>query len=130
MAREAEPGPVPVYQEHTPHPALARHVERYWTASCRLGPEQTQHSTVLPDGCMDILFSLSGTPHRPDGAPSDPLGRRGDDAHAMGVEHIGGELSNGTVTAVHRGRRPGHGNRLARGTGGHGTAQTNVLRNG
>jgi hypothetical protein len=50
--------------------------------------------------------------------------------HAMGVEHIGGELSNGTMTAVHRGRRPGHGNRLARGTGGHGTAQTNVLRNG
>jgi len=43
---------------------------------------------------------------------------------------LGGELSNGTMTAVHRGRRPGHGNRLARGTGGHGTAQTNVLRNG
>ncbi|MEE2897367.1 MAG: hypothetical protein VX815_02765 [Gemmatimonadota bacterium] len=67
---------------------------------------------------------------RNDGAHQDgPAGSR-PRLHAMGVEHIGGELSNGTMTAVHRGRRPGHGNRLARGTGGHGTAQTNALRNG
>ena len=72
MAEEPEPTSRLVYQEHTPHPALSRHVECYWTAICRLTQEQTQHSTVLPDGCMDILFSLSGNPSRPGGAGHEP----------------------------------------------------------
>ncbi len=72
MAEGAEPGSGLFYEEHAPHLALSRHVECYWTATCRLAQEQTHHSTVLPDGCMDILFSLSDTPSRPDGARSDP----------------------------------------------------------
>ena len=72
MAGEAEPSSRPVYREHAPHPALSRHVECYWTTTCSLPEERTQHSSVLPDGCMDILFSLSGAPSRPDGALCDP----------------------------------------------------------
>ena len=56
------------YAEHAPHPALARHVDCYWTARCVIPEGDTGSSTVLPDGCMDILFSLE-TATEPSAAP-------------------------------------------------------------
>lgn len=51
-----------IYREHEPHPALRRHVECYWTVTGRVGPGQANHLTVLPDGCMDILFNFGDPP--------------------------------------------------------------------
>lgn len=47
------------YREHAAHPALRRYVECYWTIRGDPdAPDETDR--VLPDGCMDIIFSLSG----------------------------------------------------------------------
>jgi AraC-like DNA-binding protein len=53
------PEPRVTYAEHAPHPALARHVDCYWTARFVVPEGDMGASTVLPDGCMDILFSLA-----------------------------------------------------------------------
>jgi AraC-like DNA-binding protein len=44
------------YEEHPPSPALTAHVACYWSLESE---EETSHR-VLPDGCMDLLFDLSG----------------------------------------------------------------------
>lgn len=49
-----------LYVEHAPHPDLARHVECYWTLACAPPGLDAQPTAVLPDGCMDILFSFAG----------------------------------------------------------------------
>lgn len=108
----------PAYREHVPHPALRRYVECYWSVrgggpvvagATRGGP--VDHATngdparalgtdavdrVLPDGCMDAIFSLSG-PDDPDrglptatsiavGTMTEPLAvPRAPEAHLWGV---------------------------------------------
>lgn len=47
------------YREHAPHSALRRYVECYWTVRGGHG-DPDRLDRVLPDGCMDIIFSLSG----------------------------------------------------------------------
>lgn len=47
----------PTYREHLPHLVLRPYVECYW--SVRGGSVLTT-GRVLPDGCMDALFSLAG----------------------------------------------------------------------
>lgn len=54
--------PPPRYREHAPHAALARHVECYWTLDGRLTGRESRTHAVLPDGCMDVLFSLGDPP--------------------------------------------------------------------
>lgn len=44
------------YREYTPAPALQPYVACYWTSTA---PAASSHR-VLPDGCIDILFDLSG----------------------------------------------------------------------
>lgn len=56
------PSARPLYREHAPRRALARHVECYWTARARIGPGGSIRDRVLPDGCMDILFSFGDAP--------------------------------------------------------------------
>jgi AraC-like DNA-binding protein len=48
--------PAAVYREHPPCAPLRSHVACYWTLR---GDEAPGHR-VLPDGCMDLLFDLSG----------------------------------------------------------------------
>lgn len=50
--------PPPIYTEHAPAPELRRHVECYWSLTCRTAAGDAQAGRVLPDGCMDILFNL------------------------------------------------------------------------
>jgi len=57
------------YREHAPAPELAGHIECYWTFRCRVDPADTEVTRVLPDGCMDLLFSL-GDPARGPGGVS------------------------------------------------------------
>lgn len=46
------------YREYRPSAALAPYVECYWSrSSCRHMGAQSSH-TVLPDGCMDIVFNF------------------------------------------------------------------------
>lgn len=53
--------PVTTYAEIAPTPPLIEHVECYWTGySDRSGGGR--RSTVLPDGCMDIIFNLGDLP--------------------------------------------------------------------
>jgi AraC-like DNA-binding protein len=48
------------YQEFIPCPRLSRYVECYWS---QLDVNGTSNHRVLPDGCVDILFtSLNGEP--------------------------------------------------------------------
>lgn len=51
------------YREIAPSPALARHVECFWTlrSASSIGAPRT--SRVLPDGCIDILFDFGGSPY-------------------------------------------------------------------
>jgi AraC-like DNA-binding protein len=54
-------GEGPGYREHRPAPDLAPWIECFWTR----GPERdartaAQAYRILPDGCADILFDLSG----------------------------------------------------------------------
>lgn len=60
------------YVEHAPHPALARHVECYWTIRRRLPPGEAFTAAVLPDGCMDIIVPLGGRTTSRHGARSAP----------------------------------------------------------
>lgn len=52
----------PRYREHLPHPTLRPYIECYWSAR---GDSVSTMGRVLPDGCMDALFSLAG--EAPDG---------------------------------------------------------------
>lgn len=62
----------PVYREHIPSAALADVVQCYWT-SRSAGPLIGQHaSSVLPDGCMDVIFNL-GDPPLPGGSETSAL---------------------------------------------------------
>src|SRR5438093_5871455 len=45
---------MPKYEEMLPGPRLARYVECYWYREDREG---TSNHSVMPDGCVDILFS-------------------------------------------------------------------------
>ena len=56
---------MPTYLEHTPHPDLARHVECYWSMRAAIDPARPVLDRVLPDGCMDILVSVSGSSEAP-----------------------------------------------------------------
>lgn len=47
-----------MYAEYAPHPSLARYVACYWSSRAR--PAGPALQAVLPDGCIDILFDLSG----------------------------------------------------------------------
>jgi AraC-like DNA-binding protein len=47
-----------MYREHRPSEPLRTHVECYWTLTAPSGDAGPQR--VLPDGCMDIIFDLSG----------------------------------------------------------------------
>ena len=55
----------PLYREHAPHPELRRYVECYWTITSFLPPRERLVHRVLPDGCMDILFSMGDAPAAP-----------------------------------------------------------------
>src|SRR5438128_1647274 len=51
---------MPDHREFTPCPRLTRYVECYWS---RQDSQGTPRLRVLPDGCVDILFSaLNGEP--------------------------------------------------------------------
>jgi len=44
------------YSEATPHPALSKYVDAYWTAT---GNSKTfTVEKILPDGCVDIIFNV------------------------------------------------------------------------
>lgn len=45
------------YREYDPTPALRPYVACYWTSTA---PAASASHRVLPDGCIDILFDLSG----------------------------------------------------------------------
>lgn len=46
-----------IYQEYQPNQSLLPYIETYWTASgCS---EQDEKHKILPDGCVDIIFSLT-----------------------------------------------------------------------
>jgi AraC-like DNA-binding protein len=47
------------YVEHAPSPALRDRVECFWSMSA---PGGAPGHRVLPDGCVDILFDVSGSP--------------------------------------------------------------------
>jgi len=48
---------VNIYKEILPAPRLSRYVECYWS---REDPDGTPQHRVLPDGCVDILFTAQG----------------------------------------------------------------------
>ncbi len=60
------PGAV-AYREVSPPPTLGGVVECSWQLRGRL-PGGTYRTRVLPDGCMDVLFSLGALPVGPDGS--------------------------------------------------------------
>ena len=49
------------YQEHAAHPDLALFVECYWTGETEPERDQETGKRVLPDGCIDLLWT-SGQP--------------------------------------------------------------------
>jgi AraC-like DNA-binding protein len=51
-----------IYQEHRPNPLLLPYIETYWTSSGFV--EGKELFKVLPDGCVDILFSFAPTSPR------------------------------------------------------------------
>ena len=65
-------GTGPGYREHAASPELARYVECYWTFRCRVDPAGEEVTRVLPDGCMDLLFSLAEPPRGPGGVSTGP----------------------------------------------------------
>lgn len=48
-----------MYREYPPSPALARHVECYWSLSVGGGPPAGTPRRVLPDGAIDFIFHRS-----------------------------------------------------------------------
>lgn len=48
------------YREFAPPSDLARLVDCFWTIRVRVPVGESASQLVLPDGCMDIIFSLSG----------------------------------------------------------------------
>ena len=52
----------PVYREHAPSPALADVVQCYWTSRSAAPLTAPHASSVLPDGCMDVIFNLGDPP--------------------------------------------------------------------
>lgn len=85
------PGPSVIYREHAPAPRLTRFVETYW--SIRHGGGRSEVvDRVLPDGCMDVIFSLAGPSSLPAGTSvavgtmTEPLAvGRTDSTHLWGV---------------------------------------------
>lgn len=49
-----------MYKEYKPNALLAPYIEVYWTAEGFV--EEEISYTVLPDGCVDIIFSFGDTP--------------------------------------------------------------------
>ena len=66
------------YREYRPSPALAPFVECYWSrASLAAGGAPPAHS-VLPDGCMDLVFNFGAAWIRSDKkSAAQPVGFRG-----------------------------------------------------
>jgi AraC-like DNA-binding protein len=54
------PSPQSSYTEHQPAEALRPYVQCYWTREATAPNETQPPHRVLPDGCMDIIFSLGG----------------------------------------------------------------------
>lgn len=52
----------PVYREHAPSPSLADVVQCYWTSRSAAPLVAPHASSVLPDGCMDVIFNLGDPP--------------------------------------------------------------------
>lgn len=50
------------YREYCPHILLTPYIEAYWTVSGFV--EKEEHHKILPDGCVDIIFSLEETSHQ------------------------------------------------------------------
>ncbi|HSF18051.1 MAG TPA: helix-turn-helix domain-containing protein [Vicinamibacteria bacterium] len=46
------------YREVSPHPSLARHIECYWFLRSS-EPSRQRSESILPDGCMELVFNLS-----------------------------------------------------------------------
>ncbi|MBV9772929.1 MAG: AraC family transcriptional regulator [Gemmatimonadetes bacterium] len=53
---------IPVYREHPPSPALAPHVECFWTLRSGGALVEPARSRVLPDGCVDLIFDFGDRP--------------------------------------------------------------------
>lgn len=51
-----------MYREHAPPPSLASRVECFWSIRAAPGAAPRE-SRILPDGCMDVLFTLGDAPH-------------------------------------------------------------------
>jgi AraC-like DNA-binding protein len=62
----------PVYREHAPSAGLADVVQCYWTSRSAAPLVAPHASSVLPDGCMDVIFNL-GDPPLPDGTGDSAL---------------------------------------------------------
>lgn len=62
------------YVEHPPAPALRSYVECYWIRSPALPVGAAEVYRVLPDGCLDIVFTFG-----------DPWARQGSQHHARSV---------------------------------------------
>lgn len=62
----------PVYREHAPSAALAEVVRCYWTSRSATPLLAPHAASVLPDGCMDVIFNL-GDPSLSDGRPATTL---------------------------------------------------------
>ena len=60
FSRSASCSPV-IYREHPPCDALRRHVACYWTLTSGAEPHDKR---VLPDGCIDVLFSFGAVMDR------------------------------------------------------------------
>ncbi|HKP74042.1 MAG TPA: DUF6597 domain-containing transcriptional factor, partial [Longimicrobiaceae bacterium] len=52
----------PVYREHAPSAGLADVVQCYWTSRSAAPLTEPHASSVLPDGCMDVIFNLGDPP--------------------------------------------------------------------
>lgn len=51
-----------VYREYRPSAALAPYVECYWSRAVAGGDALAAPHTVLPDGCMDLVFDFAPQP--------------------------------------------------------------------
>lgn len=50
----------PLYREYPPSPHLSAFVECYWSFLSDSGYIMRQHRPVIPDGCVDLIWSLDG----------------------------------------------------------------------
>lgn len=48
-----------MYKEYKPHQSLRRYIETYWVANGFVSEKEVHR--ILPDGCVDIIFSLNST---------------------------------------------------------------------